>query len=80
MKSRFFTDTQALDASVPEDGRIHICLRLSPEAVDALLTGAETLGVGTGAYLERLLLSAGTKEPLPPYSPRPCLPPAPPGH
>ncbi len=80
MKSRFFTDTQALDAAPAADGRVHVCLLMSQSAVEMLLQQAAARGLPSGDYLEQLLLTAGTTKPLSPYSPPRRSPPAPPGH
>lgn len=92
MKSQFFKDTQGLDASMPQDGRISVCLLLSPAAYLRAAEAAARLSLTSGQYIEWLILSAqpassirrsilsdgGTKGPLPSGRPENRLPPAPP--
>ncbi len=85
MKSRFFTDTQALDASPPPDDQICVCLMLSREAYDRAVRHAAQMGVTTGEYMNRLILKrrvsvCGTKAPPPEDNPWRRFPPAPPDH
>ena len=85
MKSRFFTDTQALDASPPPDDHICVCLMLSREAYDRAVRAAARMNITSGEYINRLILNrrisvCGTRVPLPADSPWPRFPPAPPDH
>lgn len=85
MKSRFFTDTQGLDASSVPDGRICVCLCLNRCAYEHALLQASRLGVTSGEYIDHLILAApvsacGTEGLPPSYSPWRRFPPAPPDH
>ena len=85
MKSRFFTDTQGLDASPPPGDKICVCLMLSREAYDHAVQTAARMNITSGEYISQLLLGrrisvCDTSIPLPKDSPWPHFPPAPPGH
>ena len=85
MKSRFFTDTQALDASPPPDDQICVCLMLSREAYDRAVRTAARMNITSGEYINRLILNrrisaCGTRVPPSKDSPWPRFPPAPPDH
>lgn len=81
MKSKFFTDTQALDAAPPASGRICICLLMNREIYEQALQAASRMKLSSGEYMEQLILSAcGTKALPPKDTPWQRLPPAPPDH
>ena len=81
MKSRFFTDTQALDASPPPCDKICVCLLMSRGAYEQAARNASRMHITSGEYIDRLILSAcGTKAPQPPDTPWQRFPPAPPDH
>jgi len=85
MKSRFFTDTQGLDASPPPRDKVCVCLMLSREAYDRAVHNANRLHITSGEYIDRLLMRqrisvCGTKAPPPQDTPWPRFPPAPPDH
>ena len=85
MKSRFFTDTQDLDAPcVPKD-KISICLCMSRRSYELLLLRSGQIGVTSGEYIDRLIRHdffsvCGTKDLPWSYSPWRRFPPAPPDH
>lgn len=90
MKSQFFKDTQGLDASAPRDGRISVCLLLSPDAYLRAAEAAARLGLTSSQYIEGLILhpssharrsgfiDGGTAVPPPSGRPESRLPPVPP--
>ncbi len=79
MKSRFFTDTQALDASPPPCDQVCVCLLMSREAYEQAVRSAAALGVTSGEYITRLIFSVcDTTVPPPKDIPWRCFPPAPP--
>lgn len=87
MKSQFFKDTQGLDASVPRDGRISVCLLLHPDAYLLAAEAAARLGLTSSQYIEGLILHSSpqsrfiggdTAGLLPSGRPESRLPPAPP--
>lgn len=85
MKSRFFTDTQALDASPPPDDHICVCLMLRREAYERAVQTAARMNITSGEYINRLILNrrisvCGTRVLLSKDSPWPRFPPAPPDH
>lgn len=81
MKSRFFTDTQALDASPPPCDKVCVCLLLSQKAYEQAVNNASRLHLTSGEYIDRLILSACDTKVLPPSdSPWRRFPPAPPDH
>ena len=85
MKSRFFTDTQGLDAAPPPCDQVCVCLRLSRHAVETAMKNASRMHLTSGEYIERLILSqrvsgSGTKCLPPSNNPWPRFPPAPPDH
>ena len=55
MKSRFFTDTQGLDACEPDPDTVCVCMRLGREAYERLVAAAARAGISCGAYLQRLI-------------------------
>lgn len=58
MKSKFFRDTQALDAAFERSApdKVSVCLRLSKAAYDGAVARAQRRGMTTGAYIEALLI------------------------
>ena len=85
MKSRFFTDTQGLDASPPPRDQVCVCLLMNRGAYEQAVRRAAQLNITSGEYIARLILNAsfsacGTKGLQRQDSPWPCFPPAPPDH
>lgn len=81
MKSRYFTDTQALDAAPLPRERIYVCLCLSRRAYEKALAEACRLHMTSGEYMDHLIFSACGTTGLPKAnSPWRRLPPAPPDH
>ena len=85
MKSRFFTDTQELDAPKPPSDKISVCLWLDRSAYEHALCQAQTLGVTSGEYIGRLIRrdifsACGTKDLPWSCTPWRRFPPAPPDH
>lgn len=85
MKSRFFTDTQGLDAAPPPTDQLCVCLMLNRKAYERALQQAARMHLTSGEYISQLLLDKGfsacdTKAPPPSDSPWPRFPPAPPDH
>lgn len=81
MKSRFFTDTQGLDASSPPRDKVCVCLCLNRRIYERALYQAQRRRITSGEYIEQLILSDGDIEARPSSdSPWQRLPPAPPGH
>lgn len=85
MKSRFFTDTQALDASPPPCDQVCVCLLMNRSAYEQAVQQAAQLNMTSGEYIGQLILNTpfsacGTKAPLRQDSPWLCFPPAPPDH
>lgn len=60
MRSRFFLDTQGLDAPWRDGApdQISVCLRLSRDAYERALCEASRRGLTSGAYIDWLLTSA----------------------
>lgn len=84
MKSRFFTDTQELDASPPPCDKVCVCLLLSQQAYELAVRNANRMNLTSGEYIDQLILSqrvsvCGTKAPPPKDIPWRRFPPAPPG-
>jgi len=84
MKSRFFTDTQALDAAPPPCDKVCVCLLMNRQAYEQAVRNAAQLHLTSGEYLDRLVLSdrisvCGTRVRRPSDSPWQRFPPAPPG-
>ena len=85
MKSRFFTDTQALDASPPPCDKVCVCLLLNRHTYELAVQAAARMHLTSGEYIDRLILAArlsacDTTVPQPSDSPWPHFPPAPPDH
>lgn len=85
MKSRFFTDTQGLDAAPPPGDKVCVCLMLSRKAYERAVRNAGRMRITSGEYIDRLILSkrvsvCGTKAPPPSDTPWQRFPPAPPDH
>ena len=85
MKSRFFTDTQGLDALPPPCDQVCVCLLMNRSAYEQAVQHASHLHMTSGEYIAQLIRNAplsvcGTKAPLQKDSPWPCFPPAPPDH
>ena len=81
MKSRFFTDTQALDASPPPCDNVCVCLLMGRRAYEQAVRSAARMHLTSGEYMDHLILSAGgTTVPPPSDSPWRRFPPAPPDH
>lgn len=85
MKSRFFTDTQGLDASPPPCDKVCVCLMISRQAYDRAIRHAARMHMTSGEYIDRLILSqrisaCGTKALPLSDNPWPRFPPAPPDH
>lgn len=57
MKSRFFTDTQGLDAPTEPNApnMLCVCLRLSRGAYEQAVRRAAQSGLSSGEYIQRLL-------------------------
>ena len=56
MKSRFFTDTQELDAAPVACDKVGVCLLLNRRAYECLLAEAQRMHMTTGEYIDRLVL------------------------
>lgn len=56
MKSKFFKDTQGLEAAVCTPDKVCVCLRLSRCAYDRVLAQSARLGMTSGEYIEQLIL------------------------
>ena len=85
MKSRFFTDTRALDASPPPCDKVCVCLLMRKQAYEKAVQNASRMHITTGEYMDRLILRSpfsggGTTALQPSDNPQPCFPPAPPDH
>ena len=85
MKSRFFTDTQGLDAAPPPRDQVCVCLLMSRQAYEQAVRNASRLHMTSGAYIDRLvrqdtLSVCGTTDRPQPDSQQLCFPPAPPDH
>ena len=83
MKSRFFTDTQGLDAAFVPANKVSVCLCLNRCAYEQALCRAGQLGMTSGEYIDHLILTdtfsaCGTKGLSSSCSPWQLLPPAPP--
>ena len=61
MKSRFFTDTQGLDAAPAVCDRVSVCLLLDRRAYERALREAERLHITSGEYIDRLILCGQPK-------------------
>lgn len=59
MKSKLFRDTQGLDLPffLCEPDKLSVCIRMSREAYQLAAKRAAKLGVTSGEYVERLILS-----------------------
>ena len=84
MKSRFFTDTQALDAAPPPCDKVCVCLLMNRQAYERAVHNAARMRMTSGEYIDRLVMSdrisaCGTRARPPSDSPLPCFPPAQPG-
>ena len=64
MKSRFFTDTQGLDAAPVACDKVSVCLLLNRRAYECLLAEAQRMHMTTGEYIDRLILEQKHTRPM----------------
>lgn len=59
MKSKFFKDTQGLESAFEacKPDKLSVCLRLDKRIYEHVVCEAQRLGVSSGEYLEKVLLS-----------------------
>ena len=85
MKSRFFTNTQGLDAAALPRDQVCVCLRMNRQVYEQAVRNAVSLHITSGAYIARLVMNdplsvCGTTVPPQSENQRLCFPPAPPDH
>lgn len=64
MKSRFFTDTQGLDAAPIACDKVSVCLLLNRDAYEYLLTEARRMQLTSGEYIHALILEHQKMRPM----------------
>ena len=65
MKSQFFKDTQGLGTAPNLAGRISVCLLLNRDAYLQAVQEAARLGITSGEYIDRLMMTNANSIPLP---------------
>lgn len=64
MKSRFFTDTQGLDAAPVSGDRVSVCLMLNRRTYESAVREAERLHMTSGEYIEWLIAQSLKTRPM----------------